>query len=153
MTTVAIIGGGPGGLLAAYFLAQKCPMDCDITVFEASGRLGGKVLSRRFTQAQVPYEAGVAELYDYSALGPDPLRHLLKTLGLKTRPMRGQTVVLGTRILRHRADIKKYCGEETLKAIEEFRRQAADWLSPMDYYEGYWRDDNAHPLARRSCQK
>ncbi len=152
MTTVAIIGGGPGGLLAAYFLAQKCPLDCDITVFEASGRLGGKVLSRRFTQASVPYEAGVAELYDYSALGPDPLRQLLKTLGLKTRPMRGQTVVLGTHILRHRADIKKYCGDGTLKAIEAFRRQAAAWLSPMDYYEGYWRGDNAHPLAQRSCQ-
>src|SRR5437588_225426 len=152
MTTVAIIGGGPGGLLAAYFLAQKCPLDCDITVFEASGRLGGKVLSRRFTQASVPYEAGVAELYDYSALGPDPLRQLLKTLGLKTRPMRGQTVVMGTHILRHRADIKKYCGEETLKAIEVFRRQAAAWLSPMDFYEGYWRGDNAHPLAQRSCQ-
>src|SRR5438045_9107303 len=94
MTQVGIMGGGPGGLLAAYFLVQKCPMDCDITVFEASGRLGGKVLSRRFTQAPVPYEAGVAELYDYSALGPDPLRHLIKTLGLKTRPMRGPTVVL-----------------------------------------------------------
>lgn len=152
MTTVAIIGGGPGGLLAAYFLTQKCPKDCDITVFEASGRLGGKVLSQHFTEVPVPYEAGVAELYDYSALGPDPLRQLLKTLGLKTRPMRGQTVILGQHILRHRTDIKKYYGEETLKAIEAFRCQAANWLSPTDYYEASWLDDNAHPLAQRSCQ-
>src|SRR5256885_15896684 len=103
-------------------------MDCDITVFEASERLGGKVCSRRFTQAWVPYEAGVAELYEYSALGPDPLRHLLKTLGLTIRPMRGQTVVLGQRILRHRADIKKYYSEETLKTIEALCRQAAAWV-------------------------
>src|SRR2546421_12881076 len=81
MTTVAIIGGGPGGLLAAYFWAQKCPLDCDITVFEASGRLGGKVLSRRFTQASVPYEAGVAGVDGFFGLGADPARELLTKLG------------------------------------------------------------------------
>lgn len=110
MIKVAIIGGGPVGLLAAYFLTQKCQKDCDVTVFEASGRLGGKILSLRFATADVPYEAGVAELYDYSALGPDALRQLLKTLGLKTRPMRGQTVVLDKHILRCRTDIRRYYG-------------------------------------------
>src|SRR2546423_14045782 len=98
MTTVAIIGGGPAGLLAAYFLAQKCPMDCDITVFEASGRLGGKVLSRRFTQAQVPYEAGVAELYGYFALWADPPRALLETPRIKNKPKRRPNPVVGKRL-------------------------------------------------------
>ena len=46
---------------------------------------------------RVAYEAGAAELYDYSQLGPDPLRELVAELGLTTAPMWGQTVVLDDR--------------------------------------------------------
>ena len=42
---VAIIGGGPGGLFTAWHLAAKAGLSCQITVFEASGRVGGS--SRR----------------------------------------------------------------------------------------------------------
>lgn len=42
MTTVAIIGGGPGGLISAYLLQQKCKSACDVTLFEATGHVGGK---------------------------------------------------------------------------------------------------------------
>lgn len=43
---VAIIGGGITGLSAAYFLKQKNP-NVDITIFEATGRTGGKIQTLR----------------------------------------------------------------------------------------------------------
>ena len=70
---VAIIGGGPGGLMTAYLLEQRDCASVDITLFEASDRLGGKIVTRRFNQCDATYEAGAAELYDYSAVGTDPL--------------------------------------------------------------------------------
>ncbi len=85
---VAIIGGGPGGLMTAHLLEQKC--SCRTTLFEASDRLGGKVRTCRFDSAPVKYEAGVAECYDYEAIGDDPLRNLIRELGLRRHPDRQQ---------------------------------------------------------------
>ena len=53
MVKVAFIGGGPGGLIAAYLLQQKCDAPCDITVFEASERVGGKIATRSFASAAI----------------------------------------------------------------------------------------------------
>ena len=93
MVKVAIVGGGPGGLMAAYLLEQKCDAPCDITVFEASDRVGGKIVTRQFDQVPVKYEAGVAELYGYSMTGPDPLRDLIvERLGLQIVPDRKSVV-------------------------------------------------------------
>src|SRR5262249_11486065 len=103
--------------------------------------------------APVLYEAGVAELYDYSMLGPDPLRELVAKLGLDTVPMDGQTVVLDNRILRHRDDIRRLCGAKTLKDIDRFRTLATKMLTPEQYYEGAGRSDNEHAWARLSCQR
>src|SRR5581483_10061226 len=152
MLRVAIVGGGPGGLMTAYHLYQKCYDPYELTIFEASGRLGGKIVSRRFDTAPVLYEAGVAELYDYTMIGPDPLRQLVEKLGLKTVGMESGTVVLDDRILRSRAEIRQLCGRETLKAIDEFRKRLRAFMSHEDYYEGHWQDDNHNPLAKRSCQ-
>src|SRR3954470_20667538 len=99
MTRIAIVGGGPGGLLTAYLLQEYCSELCEVTLFEAGPRLGGKILTDRFTTAPVPYEAGVAELYSYAHFGPDPLRQLIKKFGLGTVPMRGPAVILGDAIL------------------------------------------------------
>lgn len=96
---VAIIGGGPGGLMTGYLLERRAPGRCAITLYEAGDRLGGKVLTRQFRSAPVAYEAGAAELYDYSHLGPDPLRELIAEFGLTTRPMSGETVILGDRVI------------------------------------------------------
>ena len=41
MTRIAIVGGGPGGLLTAYLLETFCADLCEITLFEAGPRLGG----------------------------------------------------------------------------------------------------------------
>src|SRR5262249_48441125 len=109
---VAIIGGGPGGLVTADRLARAVGSRCAVTLFEATGRLGGKVVTRTFDSAPVSYEAGAAELYDYSHLGPDPLRELVSELGLTTRPMSGDAVVLGDRILKTDDDVRRELGEE-----------------------------------------
>ena len=153
MVKVAIVGGGPGGLMAAYLLEQKCDAPCDITVFEASDRVGGKIVTRQFDQAPVKYEAGVAELYGYSMTGPDPLRDLIvERLGLQIVSMDGETVALGDKIMRNQAEIKKLCGQPTLDAIRTFRKKCQTMLTPEGYYEGHWQDDNDHDWAERTCQ-
>ena len=73
MTRIAIIGGGPGGLFASLLLEDYCGDLCEATLFEAGPRVGGKVFTQQFETAPVLYEAGVAELYDYSHIGPDPV--------------------------------------------------------------------------------
>src|ERR1700733_6262353 len=61
---VAIVGGGPGGLFTAWHLAAKAGPACRITIYEASNRLGGKIVTGNFAGIGL-YEAGVAEIYDY----------------------------------------------------------------------------------------
>ena len=118
---IAVVGGGPGGLFTSYLLNEFCGDLCQVTLFEAGPRLGGKIVTERFTTAPVPYEAGVAELYDYSRTGPDPLKQLVQKLGLSTVPMDGPSVIMGDAILRTGRDIRQHFGEETLRAIRSFQ--------------------------------
>ena len=85
MLDLAIVGGGPGGLMSAWYLKKKLGALCRVTIYEASDRLGGKVLTRKFDSAPAMFEAGVAEIYDYSMTGPDPLREMIQHFGLQTR--------------------------------------------------------------------
>ncbi len=41
--SVGIVGGGPGGLMTAYALQKLADKPIQITLFEASHRLGGKI--------------------------------------------------------------------------------------------------------------
>jgi protoporphyrinogen oxidase len=101
---IAIIGGGPGGLMTAYQLQQQCSLPFEATIYEASSRLGGKILTKQFESAPVAYEAGAAELYDYSQVGEDPLRELVDKLGLKVKPMSGTAVVIHDQMMRNLDD-------------------------------------------------
>jgi monoamine oxidase len=149
----AIIGGGPGGLMSAYLLEQRSPHPHSVTLFEASRRLGGKILTRQFSREAVSYEAGVAELYDYSQIGPDPLRELIESLGLPVHDLKGGVVVMGDRILETADDIRREFGPDALKALRRFTRQARSAISPAEYYESDWTQDNADPLARQSFRE
>jgi monoamine oxidase/SAM-dependent methyltransferase len=150
MTRIGIVGGGPGGLFAAKLLEEYCGDLCQVTLFEAGPRLGGKVVTEQFSTAPVRYEAGVAEIYDYSHFGPDPLRALVKKLGLSTVPMTGPAVILEDAILRNDRDIKKYFGQATVKAIKSFHATCRRLCSPDEYYEGHWQDDNSHPWSGKT---
>ena len=70
MLDLAIVGGGPGGLMTAWYLRKKLGPLCKVTIFEATERVGGKIVSKKFDSAPAMYEAGVAEIYDYSMTGP-----------------------------------------------------------------------------------
>ena len=136
--------------MTAYLLEQRSPAPIAVTLFEAGNRLGGKVVTRQFSSVPLNYEAGAAELYDYSQLGPDPLREMIDSFGLPTRPMAGETVVLGDRILTTDDDIRRELGPGTLKALRRFKRQARAAISSAEYYESDWKQDNESSLSRGS---
>ncbi len=144
---VAIVGGGPGGLFTAWHLEAKAGSECNITIFEASGRVGGKIVTGQFPGAG-PYEAGVAEIYDYSQLGPDPLHDLIvKDLGLEIKHISGGPCVIGDKIILTSDDLAQHFGEKTRDEVEAFRSRCAEMLSPEGYYLSVAEADNAHPWA------
>jgi monoamine oxidase len=143
---VGIVGGGPGGLLTAYSLQKWANVPYRATIFEAGGRLGGKVLTGRFDAAPVAYEAGAAELYDYSRVGPDPLRELVAELGLATAPMDGTRVIMN-------APGGGAAGEwegGALEALDRFDRGARELISPRQFYDSDWKEGDGEPLGRLS---
>ncbi|MEZ5286398.1 MAG: FAD-dependent oxidoreductase [Vicinamibacterales bacterium] len=128
MTRVAVIGGGPGGLMTARRLERRSGGACRITIIEADARLGGKAHTRRFDTASVPYESGIAECYDYSAFGRDPLRELVAELGLRPIHTHGTSVVLDGTLLRDDEDLGRHFGQRTVAAIRACRAAAAALL-------------------------
>ncbi|MBV9531775.1 MAG: FAD-dependent oxidoreductase [Bradyrhizobium sp.] len=147
MLDLAIVGGGPGGLMSAWYLKRKLGELCRITIFEASGRLGGKIVTRKFDAAPAMYEAGVAEIYDYSMTGPDPLRELIQHFGLQTIPMDAAQVQFGGELVSDVAGMRRKYGARTGDAIEAFRKRCSEMVSPIEYYEGISAHDNEHPWA------
>jgi monoamine oxidase/SAM-dependent methyltransferase len=144
---VAIIGGGPGGMFTAWHLAAKAGPSCQITVFEASDRLGGKIQTGQFAGVG-PYEAGVAEIYDYSRLGPDPLHDLIvKDLGLQSKYLHGGPCVLDGKIILDVEGLAQTFGARTRDEVKSFRKRAADLVSPEAFYFSIPKQDNAHPWA------
>lgn len=153
MIKVAVVGGGPGGLLTAYFLEKKFGKSFQVILFEASSRIGGKILTEKFKTASVIHEAGVAELYSYEKIGEDPLLELIHELKLKPIPMKGKTVVLEGKVLHNKEEIKRLCGQETLKSIEHFRKIASENI-PLDFwYESSYEQRNNHPWSKISLQE
>jgi monoamine oxidase len=149
-TRVGIIGGGPGGLMTAYLLQHAYRAPVEITLFEASDRLGGKVRTQRFPESGALYEVGAAELYDYSEAGPDPLRELIESMGLSTTPMEGRAVFIGDQLLHDAEDLVKEYGPNSLAAYRAFVQKARSLISPAEYYESDWQQNNDDPLVRQS---
>jgi monoamine oxidase len=133
--SIAILGGGPGGLFTAWLLQNLLDRPARIEIYEASERLGGKVRSARFARSAVRYEAGAAELYDYSDVGEDPLRELVRELGLATRTMEGHAVVLGGRFLANLDDVASAHGPQAAEALRAFDARARDRLSPREFFD------------------
>ncbi len=153
MLDLAIIGGGPGGLMSAWYLKKKLGELCRVTIFEASDRIGGKVLTRKFETAPAMYEAGVAEIYDYSMTGPDPLRELIQHFGLQTIPMDAEQVQLDGELLDDIPGMRRKYGARTADAIAAFRKRCTTMMSPIQYYEGVGAHDNEHPWAFMTAEE
>ncbi|MCS3895263.1 protoporphyrinogen oxidase/SAM-dependent methyltransferase [Bradyrhizobium japonicum USDA 38] len=153
MLDLAIVGGGPGGLMSAWYLKRKLGDLCRITIYEASDRLGGKIVTRKFDSAPAMYEAGVAEIYDYSMTGPDPLRELIQHFGLQTIPMDAEQVQFGGELLNDVAGMRRKYGAKTAAAIEAFRKCCAEAMSPIEYYEGVGAHDNENPWAYKTAEQ
>ena len=153
MLDLAIVGGGPGGLMSAWYLKKKLGELCRITIYEASDRVGGKIVTRKFDSAPAMYEAGVAEIYDYSMTGPDPLRELIQHFGLQTIPMDAEQVHLDGELLNDVPGMRRKYGAKTADAIEAFRKRCTEMVSPVEYYEGVGAHDNEHPWAYLSCEE
>ena len=147
---IAVIGGGPGGLMVSYLLDKRASLGVDVTIYEATGRLGGKIVtSHAHCDPRIAFELGAAEFYDYSQLGPDPLRELIAELGLRTSPMRTGGAVFRDRVVRDLEDVRREFGQPTWKALRDFTKLARAEISPAEYYESDWRKDNEDPLARK----
>ncbi|MFG1347424.1 FAD-dependent oxidoreductase [Xanthobacter autotrophicus DSM 431] len=148
--TVAIVGGGPGGLFTAWHLAEKLGNACKITIYEASERLGGKIVTGEFAGVG-PYEAGVAEIYDYSALGPDPLRTLIETeLGLEIRHISGGSCIFDGHIIHDVDHLGEIFGAQARDQVKAFRQKCSDLLNQQDFYSSTRNVDNRHAWARKS---
>ena len=139
--------------MSAWYLKRKLGDLCRVTIFEASDRLGGKILTRKFDKAPAMYEAGVAEIYDYSMTGPDPLRELIQHFGLQTIPMDAAQVQLDSELLNDVPDMRRKYGPKTADAIEAFRRKCTELVSPIEYYEGVGAHDNEHPWAHLTAEE
>jgi len=153
MLDLAIVGGGPGGLMSAWYLKRKLGDLCRVTIYEASDRLGGKIVTRKFDSAPAMYEAGVAEIYDYSMTGPDPLRELIQHFGLQTIPMDAEQVQFGGELLNDVPGMRRKYGDKTAAAIEAFRKRCAEAMSPIEYYEGVGAHDNENPWAYKTAEQ
>ena len=105
-----------------------------MTILEASWRLGGKVVTPRFASADVRYEAGAAEFYDYEHFGHDPLKELIAELGLSIRPMGGPAVIVEGQVIANLDDVRDRLGAHAATALLDFDRQARDRMTPREFY-------------------
>lgn len=120
--------------MSAYFLEKLVNQPVRITLFEATDRLGGKIITPRFESADVQYEAGAAEFYDYAHFGEDPLKELIAELGLSINIMGGSAVIMNDQLLTNAEDIRDHLGTGAYNALRSFDRRARDLMTPKEFY-------------------
>ncbi len=146
-TSVAVIGGGLGGLFVTHLLNKQAPT-ARVTIFEATAGVGGKINTQFFNDG-TPYEAGIAELYEYVS-HKDHMRQLIeKELDLPTRNMEGGCVILDNNIINSFEDLERFYGPTTRAAVVNFHKLMTRLLSTNEYSISKWRDENKHPWAGR----
>ena len=131
---IAIVGGGPGGLMTASLLHRLTNQPVTLTLLEAAPRIGGKVLTRQFNSLPVSYEAGAAEFYDYSHIDSDPLKELISDLGLSITTMGGNSVFLNGKRYSTLEDVADGLGQEVRNGWQRFHNAAQDSISPREFY-------------------
>jgi phytoene dehydrogenase-like protein len=135
--------------MTAYALQKLVDSPVRITLFEASDRLGGKVLTPQFSKAPVRYEAGAAEFYDYALFDEDPLKDLIAELGLSIAPMGGSAVIMKERILSNLDDIREHLGPQACQGLVEFDQIAKDSVTRHEFYHSDYPDGANHDPDHR----
>jgi predicted NAD/FAD-dependent oxidoreductase len=123
MEELVVVGGGPGGLMAARLIEQQSGPGTRVTVFEQSRRVGGKVRTRRFATAPCTYESGV-----------------------------GSAVALGGHLLPDDDALRRLGGAPTAEAVIAFRERLSAGLGPEAWHRGFAIDHNDHPWAHCSAE-
>ena len=149
---IGIIGGGFSGLLCAYLLERMLGDRAEIVVLERSDRVGGRVRTTQLPEAGVSYEAGVAELYDIT--GNPYLRHLVRHLGLETRPLKGTPYfVVDDRVVHDDLDLEQVIGARGMNRLRRFWEQGTMLRPPAEYAMAGQMQDNDHPWLRRTFEE
>lgn len=136
--------------MTAYCLQNAAAAPYQLTIFEASDRLGGKVLTPLFANHPVSYEAGAAEFYDYTPVGEDPLKELILDLGLSIRSMEGGGLLRQGKLLERLEEISETLGDDCASDLRDFDRIAKDLMTPREFYEDdpSWTHDKGGPQER-----
>ena len=151
MVRIGIIGGGPGGLFTARYLLRKEP-SLDVTIFEATPKLGGKIRTAQFESVPALYEAGVAELYHPKKVD-DTLLTVLKEYGFKFIKMGGDAAIYKGRIVPNIDALKEVVGEACWKDLTNFIELGKKYRQPEDFSEAGWPHDNKHPWFNATLQE
>jgi len=151
MVRICIIGGGPGGLFAARYLLHKEPT-ADITIYEATPRFGGKILTKQFETVPAIYEAGVAELYHPKKMG-DSLLDLLKEYGFSFVKMGGDVAIYKGRIVKDIDALKDVVSEPCWRALTQFIELGKTHRSPEEFGSAGWPKDNDHPWSKLTLRE
>jgi protoporphyrinogen oxidase len=138
--------------MSAYFLEKYADHPLEITLFEATHRIGGKVSTQQFKSAPVTYEAGAAELYDYSHLDTDSLKELIFELGLPIQLMGGSAVIMNDRLLSNVEDIRDNFGSNVLNSLLHFHRIAKDEITPFEFYNSDYPEGVPVPPPARNFE-
>lgn len=131
---IGVVGGGPGGLLTAFFLNKFANTPNRVTIFEADSRLGGKILSPTFSSQSITYEAGAAEFYDYSDHDEDPLKQLIYELGLSVCPLNGTSAILQNQVISNLDDVSESFGPAMRHGVLSFDNVARNIMTASEFY-------------------
>ena len=148
---IGIIGGGFSGLLCAYLLERMLGDRAEIVVLEESDRVGGRVRTTQLPEADVSYEAGVAEFYDIT--GNPSLRHLVRHLGLEMRSLTGTPYfVVDDRVVHDDQDLEQVVGRRGMDRLRRFWEHGTALRPPAEYAMAGQMPDNDHPWLRRTFE-
>jgi protoporphyrinogen oxidase len=136
--------------MTAYLLQKACDNPLEITLLEATERLGGKILTPQFDSAPVQYEAGAAEFYDYSPVNDDPLKELIDELGLHIAPMGGNSIMYRGRFINNLDDMSDHIGRQATDAFKRFHWAARDQITPTEYFNS---GGDESPIAIDSAKR
>jgi monoamine oxidase len=146
---IAVVGAGIGGLATAYLLENSADSPLDITVFEASHRVGGKIQTGHFKNVTHSYEIGAAELYDIVA--SPALKKLVRQLQLPCVSLQGSPIIVfDGMILTDTADVQDKLGSSTAHAIESFMSLGKSLRNPASFGHAGFPTDNEHPWFTRT---